>query len=73
MKTLINFKNEINVISPIYVDKLGFARKITNINSQNIDSLALKIYKMITEWFLVKNRLKKISFYKKLFYWLTLV
>lgn len=47
-------------MTPVYVIRLGFVIKTTNISAQKIDKLLLKIYKMITTKFLLQNRLEKI-------------
>lgn len=52
-------------MTPIYVIKLGFAIRTTNVDAQKIDGSSLKIYGMATAGFLLQDRPKKILFFEK--------
>lgn len=44
----------------IYVTRLGFATRKTDVGTQKIDCLLLKIYEIAIAWFLLQDRLEKI-------------
>lgn len=46
-RILINFGNEVNIMTLAYVEKLGFITQKTSIRAQKIDSMVLDIYDMI--------------------------
>ncbi len=50
-----------------YIAKLGLAPRITNVDVQKIDSLALKTYGMTIVGFSVVNKPRQIRFFKKTF------
>lgn len=45
--TLINFSNEVNTMTSIYIVKLGFKIWKTNINTQKIDSSTFQTFKIV--------------------------
>lgn len=50
-----------------YVAWLSLEVRFTNVDALKIDSLALKIYRMVTTGFLVQNKLDRVWFFKKIF------
>lgn len=64
---MINFGSEINTITLIYVAQFSPTPKPTNVNTQKINNLALKIYEMTTGGFLVEDKLERIRFFKQSF------
>lgn len=54
-------------MNPVNAVKLSFTSKSTNIDIQNVDKLALKIYEMTITEFSIKDKLRKIQFFKKTF------
>lgn len=63
----INFDREINAMSPTYTEILMLCIKQTNVRGQNIDKLALRIYRIVRAVFFSKDKLGQVQFYKKLF------
>ena len=47
VKTLLNNKNEINIISPNYAQKLGLKIGKANVKIQKIDGFALKTFGIV--------------------------
>lgn len=52
---------------PTFALKFDLPIQKTNIDTQNIDDLALQIYKMTTTRFLVYNKLDRVWFFEKTF------
>lgn len=50
-----------------YVAKLALKLRITNINAQKIDGLALKTYDITLASFLLQDRLEKVRFFEETF------
>ena len=48
IKALINFNNEINIMTSAYIAKLGLNLRPTNVYAKKIDGSALKTYGMTT-------------------------
>lgn len=53
----MNFGNKINVMTQAYIAKLGFALRTTYVDTQKIDSLALKTYGITTVGFSIVDKL----------------
>lgn len=51
VQDLVNLKSEINVMTPIYISKLGLAIRQTNVRAYKIDKSLLKIYKIVIAGF----------------------
>lgn len=47
IKALLNFGNEVNVMTPDYTARLGFKVQPTNVSAQKIDSSTLKIFGIV--------------------------
>lgn len=54
-------------MTPAYIAKLGFNPQKTGVGAQNIDSLPLEIYEMVSAKFLIKDSLRSIQLLKKTF------
>lgn len=67
IRALIDSDNEVNAMTPIYVAQLDLIPRTTNINTQIIDSLALKTHGMTTARFLVEDKLKWTRFFEETF------
>lgn len=53
----MNFGNKINVMTQAYIAKLGLAPRTTHVDTQKIDSLALKTYEITTVGFSIVDKL----------------
>lgn len=69
MQALINLNNKVNTMTLTYVFKLNLKIYFINIKTQKIDSSIFNTFEIVLANFLVKNKLKKACFFKKLFYW----
>lgn len=47
IKALINFNNEVNIMTSTYTKKLDFQMQKTNVGAQKIDRSSLVTYKMV--------------------------
>lgn len=54
-------------MTSIYIIKLSFVTQKTDVGSQKIDGLSLITNKIVLVGFLVKDKLKKVRFFKKTF------
>lgn len=54
-----------------YITKLGFLTLKITVDAQKIDGSALATYEIVIAYFLLQNKLQKIWFFEKAFYWLT--
>lgn len=54
-------------MNPIFVQILGFAPRPTNAIGQKIDESLVRIYKIVSASFLLKNSLEKVRFFKEIF------
>ena len=61
--TLLDFKNEINVINPAFATQLGFKVQKINVNVQKIDRFLLEIYGIIIAIFQVLDKLGRFQFF----------
>lgn len=65
--TLIDSGNEINVMTPAYVAKLGLKVRSTNMQAQKIDGSTLKTFGMVLVSFQVKEKLGRPRFFQEIF------
>lgn len=65
--TLINLKSEVNAMLPAYTKKLGLEIWKTNVSTQKIDELTLKIFRMVIASFEVEDKFEKAYFFQKTF------
>ena len=64
---LLDSRSEVNAMTPTYAAKLGLITQKTDIDTEKIDGLALKIYGMVIASFLVQDRLEMVWFFEKTF------
>ena len=67
MLALFDSKSEVNVIYPIFVEKLGFLMQTTNIGAQKIDGIIFETYKMVIAAFSMTDQANRIRFFEKTF------
>ena len=60
---MLNSGSEVNVMSPVYVKKLGLKARKTNVGAKKIDSSALETLKMVIADFQVENKGSKPRFF----------
>lgn len=73
MQTLINSGNKVNIMMLVYASKLDLRVRRTNVGAQKIDGSTFKTFEMVLASFQVENSIGRSYFFKKPFYWLTLV
>lgn len=67
MLVLLNLENEVNIIQPNLVEKLGFFIKLIDVEAQKIDNIILNTYGLVIAGFLVINKANQIKFFKEFF------
>ena len=65
VKILLNNSNEINAISPGYIEKLGFKIWKTNIGAQKINSSILETFRIVIIDFQIENKISRPRFFQK--------
>lgn len=56
MRALIKLCNKINVITPIYIAKLGFKVRLTNVGAQKIDDFIFETFKIVLTKFKIEDK-----------------
>lgn len=56
LKTLVDFSNEVNTMTPAYIDRLSLQIWPTIIKTQMIDNFTLQIFKIVLANFQVKDK-----------------
>lgn len=59
-QALLDLGSEVNTMTFVFADKLGFFAQKIIIEAQKIDGLILKTFKMVILGFLLYNNIKKI-------------
>lgn len=67
VQVLINSGSEINVMSPVYIEKLGLWVRKTNISAQKINSITLIIHGMVVTNFSLKDKYGRDRFFEDIF------
>lgn len=67
IQAIIDSVSKINAMTLVYANWLSLEIRPTNVCTQKIDDLALKIYGMVIAGFLVHNKLGKVQFFKETF------
>ena len=67
MQAFLKSKNKVNIMNLKYTQSLDFKIWKTNIRAQKIDDFGLKIFKIMINKFLVKNKINKAIFLENLF------
>lgn len=73
IQALLNFGNEIIAMTLVYAASLGIMIQSTNVGAQNINGSTFETFEMILASFRSKISLEKSDFFKRSFYWPTLV
>lgn len=63
IQALLNFNSEVNIISLVYVAKLGFKIRSTDVKAQKIDDSTFEIFKIVLTSFQVKDKIKKAQLF----------
>lgn len=63
VQALINFRSEVNIITPAYVLELGLKICRTNVKTQKINSFSPKIFGIVLASFYMKDKLGKSWFF----------
>lgn len=64
---MVDFKSEIKLMTLVYIEKLNFIIRKTNVNTQKIDCSTLITYGIAITGFLLQNKLEKVEFFKNIF------
>ena len=56
---LLNYKSEINAITPAYVAYLGLKVRVTDVGAQKIDRFSLATYSIVIAAFQIVNKLDR--------------
>ena len=67
LSTLFNLGNEVIVIHPAFVERLGLVVQATNISAQKIDGTIFEIYGMVVAAFWMIDQADRVRFFEKIF------
>lgn len=67
MLALLDLKSKVNIIHPIFAQKLGLRVRLIDIEAQKIDDIMLDTYGMLVAIFLVIDKVNQLKFFKKIF------
>lgn len=63
MQALIDFDSKVNIITLIYVLKLGLRVRQTKVKAQKIDGSTLETFKIVLASFQLENKLEQARFF----------
>ena len=67
VQTLINSKNEINIIYPTFTKQLGLPIQPIDVRAQKVNGTILDIYGIVVATFSVVNKINRVRFFEKTF------
>ena len=67
MLALLDLGSEVNVIHPVFIEKLGLVVRTINIGAQKIDGTTLETYEMVVVAFSVTDQADRIRFFEEIF------
>ena len=67
MFALFDLGNDVNIINPIFAQKLGLSIRPTNIKVQKIDGNTLNTYRMVVAAFSMTDKANRMKFFEKIF------
>ena len=66
-KALVNSGSEVNIISQVFAQQLGFKIRKTNVGAQKIDSTTLETYGIVVSTFSMSDKDRKERFFEESF------
>lgn len=63
IQALIDSRNEVNAMTPIYASKLDLKVCFTNVGAQKIDDSTFEIFEIVLASFEIKENLRKTRFF----------